>query len=445
MRTHRIGSRPHIQGSCAPLRLCGRAGGITDGAGLVLLRHLWDRLDVGAWLDSRTRGIAGVFRPSLMLEILVALLWYGGGALDHVSWLGPRNIRRIFGWVSVPDPTTFGRWLRRAGEALVPLLDQLLWHIVVLRWRVVGVPERVTLLLDSTVSVRYGQKQAGAEVGYNPKKHGRPSHHPMVAFLQETGDCAGERWRPGNAHTADGAIEWLELLVVRLRAAGVSEITVRLDKGFFSRAMVNALQELGVSFLLKVPDYPWLRRQLGARRQSEKDPAIWTASGTLYGVRLLSCEWRKALLTEQGTLRLDTYEVTQRAHVLTNLEGIHALTAWRLYNQGAVVEQRIAELGQLAVGDTAIDHLEGNALLWQIGALAYQLLHYTRTTALPGDWQRAQPERLRAALLRMPAKLTTHSRKHSLRIASDEPQRHTLRSALSHLARLAVPPLPRAA
>lgn len=445
VRTHRIASRPLIQGSAAPLRLCGGAGAVTDGAGLVLLRQLWDRLEVGGWLDSRTGGLAGVFRPSLMVEIWVALLWYGGGALDHVGWLSGRNVRRIFGWVTVPDPTTFGRWLRRASGSLVQLIDQLLWQIVLLRWRVVGVPEHVTLLLDSTVSVRYGVKQAGAEVGYNPKKRGRPSHHPMVAFLQETGDCAGVRWRPGNAHTADGAIEWLELLVARLRDAGVSEITVRLDKGFFSRAMVHALQELGVFFLLKVPDYKWVRRRLGARRQSEKDPLIWTASGMLYDARLLSCEWRRPLATEQGTLRLDTYEVTQRAHVLTNVEGIHALTAWRLYNHGAVVEQRIAELGQLAIGDTAIDHLEGNGLLWQIGALAYQLLHYARTTALAGDWQRAQPERLRAALFRMPAKLTTHSRKHSVRVASDEPQRHTLHSALIQIARLPVPPLLRAA
>jgi len=385
--------------------------------------------------------MAGVFRPSLMVEIWVALLWYGGGALDHVRWLSGRNVRRIFGWITVPDPTTFGRWLRRTGEELVALLDQLLWHVVVLRWQVVGAPARVTLLLDSTVSVRYGRKQAGAEVGYNPQKRGRPSHHPIVAFLQETGDCAGVRWRPGNAHTADGAIEWLQLLVTRLREAGVSEITVRLDKGFFSRAMVDVLQELGVGFLLKIPDHTWVRRRLGTRRQSEKDTAIWTASGTLYGVRLLSCEWRRALPSEPGSLRLETYEITQRAHVLTNLEGIHVITAWRMYNQGAVVEQRIAELGQLAIGHTAIDDLAGNALLWQIGALAYQLLHFARTTALPGDWQRAQPERLRAALFRMPAKLATHSRRHTLRIASDEPQRHTLRSALIELARQPIPPL----
>ncbi len=445
MRTHVISSRPHVQGCVAPLRLCQGTSGVTDGTGLLLLRQVWDQLGLGAWIDIRTRGVAGVLRSSLMVEVWIAVLWYGGAALDHVRWLSARNVRRLFGWMVVPDPTTLGRWLRRASAALVPLLDQLLWHIVLVRWQGVGVPRQVTLLLDSTVSVRYGAKQAGAEIGYNPKKRGRPSHHPMVAFLQESGDCVGVRWRPGNAHTAEGAIAWLELLVSRLRAAGVADITVRMDKGFFSRAMVDALHALDVFFLLKIPDYQWVRQRLGARRRSEKDPAIWTASGVLYDARLLSCEWRRTLSAADDSLGLDTYEVTQRAHVLTNLPGIQAITAWRLYNQGALVEQRIAELGQLALGRTAIDHLDGNALLWAIGALAYQLLHFVRTTALPGDWQRAQPDRLRAALLRMPAKLSTHARKQYVQLTAAEPLGETLRTALRHFSELPAPPLVAAA
>ncbi|NIV19532.1 MAG: hypothetical protein GWN54_02535, partial [Gammaproteobacteria bacterium] len=74
------------------------------------------------------------------------------------------------------------------------------------------------------------------------------------------------------------------------------------------------------------------------------------------------------------------------------MEGVHALTAWRRYNQGAVVEQRIAEFRQLGAGRTAIDHLDGNALLWTLAALAYQLLHTLRTTTLTGEWKRAQPD-----------------------------------------------------
>ena len=39
--------------------------------------------------------------------------------------------------------------------------------------------------LDSTILIRYG-KQERAKKGYNPKKHGRPSHHPLIAFLNKS-------------------------------------------------------------------------------------------------------------------------------------------------------------------------------------------------------------------------------------------------------------------
>jgi hypothetical protein len=437
-----------VQGSPAPLRVRHNARSLTDGAGLILLRRLWDSLRLGRFLDRRGAGLPGRYRPSLMVEVWVALLLYGGGVMDELRLLEARGIRRLFGWKDVPDPTTFGRWLRKCGGALVPLLDEALWRLVRRRWAHSGVPRTVTLLLDSTVSVRYGTKQAGAERGYNPKKPGRPSHHPLLAFLQETGDCLGVLWRPGSAHAAAGAEAWLLRLIARLRSAGVEEITVRLDKGFFSRAVVEILEAQRVFFLLKIPNHDWLERHLGPWRRSRRGQGLfpnaaetWTTTGTLWGARLLSVQGRRPLEELDGTLRLDTYEITDTAHLLTNLPGLHALTAWRLYNQGAVVEQRIEELGQLALGRTAVDDLDGNAALWALGTLAYQLLHTLRTTALSGSWRRAQPKRLRAWLFRLPAKLTSHARKTYLQLLNGEPARARLLAALRRLGNRAPPPL----
>jgi hypothetical protein len=287
---------------------------------------------------------------------------------------------------------------------------------------------------------RYGRKRAGAEKGYNPTKKGRPNHHPLVAFLAETGDCLGVRWRPGSAHTAEGAIAWIQTLVARLRAAGVEEITLRLDKGFFSKEMVAALQALGVSYVLKVPDQTWVKSRLSAYRHSGKDEALWSASGTLYGARLLSVQRRRDVAAQDGELAISSYEVEKTAHVLTNLEGVHALSAWRLYNQGALVEQRIEELGQLSLAETAVDDLGGNHLLWALGALAYQMLHGIRTTALSGRWRVAQPKRLRSWLFRLPAKLTTHARKQYVQLQRGEPLRRELLAALRRIG--TGPPLP---
>lgn len=445
MRNHRIPPRPHLQGNPAALRLRHSARRLTDGGGLVLLRRLWDAVGLGQWLDARSEELPGHYRPSLMVELWTVLLFYGGGVLDDLPLLERRNVRRLFGWKAVPDPTTFGRWLRRCGKTLLPLLDQLLWHLVRWRWRMVGTPRKLTLLLDSTVVVRYGTKQAGAELGYNPKKPGRPSHHPLLAFAQETGDCLGVIWRPGNANTATGAPEWISVLVTRLREAGVEEITVRLDKGFFSKRIVQTLQALDVGFLLKIPNHGWLTEHQRAWRRSKRGEGIfegattWTTTGRLWGARLLSIQGRRPLTDAEGTLGLDTYEVTDTAHVLSNLPGIHALTAWRLYNRGAVVEQRIRELGQLSCGRTAIDDLDGNALLWTLGTLAYQLLHSLRTTALRGRWRTAQPDRLRAWVFRLPAKLTRHARKLYLQLLRTEPVRQDLLCGLRRLGR--APPL----
>lgn len=430
-----------MQGDREALRLRRSAGELTDGAGLLLVRKLWDRLGLGLWIDEQAGEIGGRYRPSLMVEMWVALLLYGGRGMDDLPRLGQRGVRRLFGWKSVPDPTTYGRWLRRAGEKVTTRLDALLWRLVQMRWKAAGVPRAVMLVLDSHVAVRYGEKQAGAEKGYNPKKPGRRSHHPLVAFLAETGDCMGVRWRAGNAHTAEGACEWIEELVKRLRAAGVERITLRMDKGFFSKEMVRTLQWLEVDYVLKVPAYKAFRRLLGALRQSKKDDRLWTGSAALYGSRLLAVEQRRELKTENGELELGAVELQKRAYVLTNLQGLHAISAWRLYNSGAVVESRIKELVQLGAGATAVDDLGGNHLLWGMTVLAYQLQHMIRTQGLSGSWRRAEPNRLRNWLFRMPAKLTSHARKQYVQLVRDEPLGEMLLRALRRLEALG-PPLP---
>lgn len=55
------------------------------------------------------------------------------------------------------------------------------------------------------------------------------------------------------------------------------------------------------------------------------DAEAWTARGELWGVRLLSREFRRPLAESDDVLALDTYEVTESAHVPTNIESIHGL------------------------------------------------------------------------------------------------------------------------
>ena len=427
----RILARPHVQGDRSALELSEGETQLTDAAGLLQLRSLVDELKLGAWLDAQEIGGQEQYRPSLMVELWCGLLLYGGSHMDHLEWAEARGLRELFGWEAVPDPTTFGRWLKRYTQRKLAAVEEALRKVVLARWGK-AVPKSVMLILDSTVVLRYGKKQAGAEVGYNPKKKGRPSHHPLVAFLS-TGDCLGVRWRPGKANCAAGSAEWITKLVAWLRAAGVEEITVRLDKGFFSKAMAQHLEALGVKYVLKVQESEPMQARKGTFVQSGQEPGFWSSEGQSWGFRLLSVEERQKRGAAEGELELETYELVKRATMLTNIEGIDAYQAWALYNEGAVVEHRIEELTQLSVGRTAVDDLGGNALLWAMGALAYELMHTLRTRALPPAWQSAQPKRLRAWLFRMPAKLVRHARRWTVQLSRGEPLKEVLYGAVRSL------------
>jgi hypothetical protein len=433
-----ISARPHVQGDARGLAVEFTGERLTDAPGLLGLRALLDSLGVSAALDALGSGLGGDYRPGTMVEQWLSVLWYGGGCLDHLKQLEARGVRELFGWDAVADPTTYGRWLRRDGDEMGKQVEEVLREVVSLRWSVVGVPEEVMLIFDATVQVRYGRDQAGAEVGFNPHKKGRPSHHPMLGFL-DTGDCVSVRWRSGRAHCADGIAEELPQTVAWLRAQGVKRITVRLDKGFFSRAMVELLQSLDVEFVLKMQEAKPLQQFKGPFERYLHDPRLMVSEGEWSGVRMLCVrEWEDP---RAGELALGHVVLKKQSTVLTNIPGIDAVQAWRLYNQGAVVEQRIEEFGQLGVGKTAVNHLGGNRLLWSMGGLAYQLMHFLRTVGLPAPLQKSQVKTLRMWLIRMPAKIIRHARQLSVKLIESDPLAHVLWESIQKLQRLRGPTL----
>ena len=114
---------------------------LTDGPGLLGLRAVMDALGVGATLDRLGTGIGGDYRPSTMVEQWLSVLWYGGGCMDHLDHLRARGVCELFGWESIADPTTCGRWLRRGGDEMAEPVEEVTREAVSMRWSVVGVPE----------------------------------------------------------------------------------------------------------------------------------------------------------------------------------------------------------------------------------------------------------------------------------------------------------------
>lgn len=76
--------------------------------------------------------------------------------------------------------------------------------------------DNYTLDFDSTVMERYGD-QEGAEVGYNPKRPGRKSHHPLLAFVADLRMTANYWLRPGNTSASTNYLAFLDNTLERLQ------------------------------------------------------------------------------------------------------------------------------------------------------------------------------------------------------------------------------------
>ncbi|MBI4802032.1 MAG: transposase [Elusimicrobia bacterium] len=130
--------------------------------------------------------------------------------------------------------------------------------------------KRTTLVfdIDSVVIVIYG-KQAGARVGYNPKKHGRRSYHPIFCFEAHFQEFWHGSLRPGDAGASTGAVPFIKRCLVKVpkEYIGATLDTIRTDFLVLPSQFVRKHNRN----IVKLPhDYHYQKEFLEAGRWIEK-------------------------------------------------------------------------------------------------------------------------------------------------------------------------------
>jgi hypothetical protein len=126
-----------------------------------------------------------------MVSLLYALVLDLNRLSDTAHLQADRVFQRSVGFDVYPHQSTFSRFLKlftvptaqKIGETSVSLLGKVRSDFK--DWT------RLTLDFDSHVETVYGNQQQ-AKAGYNPKKLGRKSFHPLVCFIGETRDFLWE-------------------------------------------------------------------------------------------------------------------------------------------------------------------------------------------------------------------------------------------------------------
>lgn len=305
--------------------------------------------------------------------------------LGLARWPGADTVRGFFHRFTQPSIQSFWR----------PLWVWLLGHVRCPR-------EGFSLDLDSTVFQRSGS-QEGAARGYNPRRPGRNSHHPLLAVLAEVPFVLHGWLRSGNTGAARGVVPFLREALALL-PAGTSVRCVRADSGFFEEAFLAFLEQSALSYVVVAR----LTRPLKGRAASIQN---WSVVDEHYAVgeftaKLMgwSRERRFVVVRERvredkaavGRKLIDVPGYTFRVWVTNRTDG--PLELWRDYNQRACVEQRIEELkNDLGAEDFCTQNFWATEAAFLAVLFTFNLLSLYQQQASPRAGYR-KPATLRAAV-----------------------------------------------
>ena len=324
---------------------------------------------------------------------LIAVL-AGARRFAHTSLLrADRALHALLGMDRFPTDGTIRNLFKRFTQAMVVQMYEPLWA-----WQVGRLPPRAggySLDLDSTVFERYG-KQEGVKRGYNPRKPGRGSHHPLLAVLGEAYFILHGWLRSGNTAAGRGVVEFLKEALAKLESREWIRV-VRADAGFFDPELLRYLEEQKLSYIVVARLTRWLKTEAARVKQ-------WRALDAVYSVGEFALPlfgWDRArrfvVVREQvrdprrspGRKLLEVPGYTFRVFVTNRPDPPEEI--WRDYNQRACVEQRIEELkSDLAADDFCLrEFFATEAAFLGILMLFNLLAEFQRASGMAGYRQPA--------------------------------------------------------
>ena len=242
--------------------------------------------------------------------------------------------------------------------------------------------------IDTTVTPLFGE-QEGARLGPNPRYHARPSYHPILARIAETGTLLGARLRPGDRGLGESDVEDIEQWMDRIRGAAGKKalVTVRIDAGGDSTPLLSAIDRKGACFLVKMRQTSNLvsavartktwrtvdRDAFGNPTRQVAEIAFQREDWPKGQWRVFAVRTNERLSGKQACL-WDELEFSVHVYA-TNDTACDADELARRYDKRAGIEPVIGELkSSFGIGKVSTDTFDANEAGFLIKLLAFNLL-----------------------------------------------------------------------
>jgi hypothetical protein len=326
---------------------------ITPWGGMILMREIIKRTginqvlhDIGLPSQRSNRG----YDPIQLINTFWVAIWSGANRFEHLEVTRHDHvIQTMFGFNKMAGHKAFQRYFKKFGQA-----DNQRIFTSLFSWFYNQIQfDTYTLDVDSTVMTRYGDQQ-GAKRGYNPRKPGRMSHHPLIAFISDIRMAVNFWLRSGNTHTMNNIYGFLEDTFERLNGKKIG--LFRADSGFYDGKILKYLETKDMSYIIAAKLYRPLKLRMAQKRiyvrladgieiseMFYKSPG-WDKERRFIIVRQEISKRPKATGKQ---LKLfgepEMYRNYRYSLYVTNLS-LSARLVWGLYRERADAENRIKEL-----------------------------------------------------------------------------------------------------
>ena len=444
MKVKRSRRRPRV-------RVTADGHGVVSHAGTRLLADLAERAGLGVDL---TEALASVVRrrrrhdPGEVLVDLAVTLADGGECVSDLKVL--RDQPGLFGKVA-SQPTGW--------RVLDAIDDQLLVSLQAARassrarvWAAGLAPEKLTLDFDASLVNLHSEKELAA-----PTYKRGFGFHPLMVYLDETGEALAGKLRPGSdgANTAADHIELLDAAVAQLPVttkaddpeAG-ADVLVRADTAGATHGFVNAIVarrfEFSIGFditeavrlaILEVPERAWQTPM--TQEMEDRDGAgvveitpFLDLSAWPEGTRAICRREEPHVgaqfnLFDPGGWRHQVFITNSADPDIVYLEARH--------RGHARVEDRIKQAKDLGLLRFPGHDFAANAAWLLVVGLAQDLTVWAQGLCFTGELARAEPKRLRYCAWHAAGRLVHTGRRFILRFDAAWPWANQIAGAFERL------------
>ena len=360
------------------------------------------------------KGANSTYKPIGIVDFMIDAVIYGYTRFDHMEQLRKDEAYTLIKQHPAPSEKVCRDLLNVLPDNACDRLRALNKSLLEIQANTQP-PKEVMIDFDDTVVTVFGNQEK-ANVGYNPKYHGRSSYKEKVGIISDTKELIDLTLEEGSHHSNHCFLDFFKKCEETLPKHWILK-RVRGDKGFFDQDNFNYFEEQECEYIIKAKMQNGVKKivdyvvSLPAEYKWQEIDKTFSATDIIVPIPAWDKARRFVIVrktlpniqdSKQLVIDMDEFKYEYQA-IVTNIDYLTPAEVFEDYNQRCTIETNIDELKSgFAFSENSQINYHSNELFMLIKMIAYNLHNWFKNCILPGELRHHRITTLRRILYRIP-------------------------------------------